>query len=97
MPSSSDDVLVNIQVSQSSPAIAGKKNKFSFGGPNQTQEQECRSRTHGTPLRSKGEAGSPVSLSQAAFEYLLQSSQRQNNFAIANILRNLSSSDKSQS
>lgn len=97
MPSSSDDVLVNIQVgSQSSPVIAGKKhNKFSFGGPNQAQEQECRSRTHGTPLRSKGEAGgSPVSLSQAAFEYLLQSSQRQNNFAIANILRNLSSSDK---
>lgn len=97
MPSSSDDVLVNIQVSQSSPVIAGKKHKFSFGGPNQAQEQECRSRTHGTPLRSKGEAGSPVSLSQAAFEYLLQSSQRQNNFAIANILRNLSSSDKSQS
>lgn len=33
-------------------------------------------------------------MTHAAFEYLLQSSQRQNNFAIANILRNLSSSDK---
>lgn len=94
MPSSSE--ILNIQVSQSSPAIGAKKHKFSFGGANPQVEQECRSRTHGSPLlRSKGE-GSPVSLSHAAFEYLLQSSQRQNNFAIATILRNLSSSDKSQ-